>query len=89
MDNSEIGIFHPENRMKDFDHPAVFPEELVKRVIKLFSFQNDFILDPFNGVGTTTLVAKRLNRNYIGIDISEKYCKMAEERIEHEPEILL
>jgi len=41
------------------------------------------------GSGTVGVVAKRLNRNYIGIDISEKYCKMAKERIDNEPEILL
>ncbi len=67
--------------MKKYDHPAMFPEELVERVLKLFSFQNDIILDPFNGVGTTTVVARRLKRRYLGIDISEDYCKKAESRI--------
>ena len=71
----------PERKMKDFDHPAMFPEALVERVLKLFSFQSDTILDPFNGVGTTTVVAKRLQRHYIGIDISKKYCKTAEKRL--------
>jgi len=61
----------------------MFPEELVERVLKLFSFKGDVILDPFNGVGTTTAVAKRLSRNYIGIDISEEYCKKAEERLKN------
>jgi DNA modification methylase len=67
--------------MKKFDHPAMFPEELVERVLKLFSYQNDVILDPFNGVGTTTVVAKKTNRRYLGIDISEEYCKKSELRI--------
>ena len=71
----------PERKMKDFGHPAMFPEKLVERVLKLFSFENDIILDPFNGVGTTTKVAKELNRNYIGIDISEEYNKKAKDRI--------
>ncbi|MEW5799014.1 MAG: site-specific DNA-methyltransferase [Bacteroidota bacterium] len=71
----------PERKMKEFDHPAMFPEELVARVIKLFSFENDVVLDPFNGVGTTTFVAKKLNRNYLGIDISDKYCKTATQRL--------
>ena len=71
----------PENKMKKYDHPAMFPEELAKRVIKLFSFQGDIVLDPFNGVGTTTAVAKKLGRKYIGIDISDEYCKKAEERL--------
>jgi DNA modification methylase len=63
--------------------PAMFPEALVERVLKLFSFKGDIILDPFNGVGTTTVVAKRLSRNYIGINISEEYCKKAEERLKN------
>lgn len=76
----------PETRMKKFNHPAMFPEELAKRCIKLFSYKGDLILDPFNGVGTTTLVAYQLERNYIGIDISQKYCKIAKERIlSHNP----
>jgi DNA modification methylase len=74
----------PEMRMKEFGHPAMFPEELARRVIKLFSFKGDIVLDPFNGAGTTTVVAKRLGRTYIGIDISEEYCKIAMERIEKE-----
>jgi DNA modification methylase len=73
--------FAPETRMKKFNHPAMFPEELVKRCLKLFSYKNDVVLDPFNGAGTTTLVAHELERQYIGIDISEEYCKIAEERI--------
>ena len=71
----------PERKMDVYDHPAMFPEELVERVFKLFSYEGDIILDPFNGVGTTSAVAKRLNRNYIGIDISEKYCNVAEKRL--------
>ena len=71
----------PERNMKKFGHPAMFPEELPRRLIKLFSYVDDLVFDPFNGVGTTTLVAKKLNRRYIGIDISKKYCETAEERI--------
>jgi DNA modification methylase len=74
----------PEMRMKEFGHPAMFPEELAERVIKLFSFKGDIVLDPFNGVGTTSVVAKKLGRIYVGIDISEKYCRKAIERIEKE-----
>jgi len=74
----------PENNMKKYNHPAMFPEELVIRLLKLFSYQDDIVLDPFNGAGTTTLVAYKLKRRYIGIDISEKYCKTAEERLKDE-----
>jgi len=59
----------------------MFPEELAKRVIKLFSYKNDVILDPFNGVGTTTAVAKKLGRKFLGIDISKEYCEKALDRV--------
>jgi len=75
-------IIAPEQRMKEFDHPATFPEKLVTRILKLFSFEGDVVLDPFNGAGTTTKVAKELNRRYIGIDISEEYTRKAKERTE-------
>lgn len=71
----------PEKNMKKYNHPAMFPEELVKRLLKLFSYQDDIVLDPFNGVGTTTLVSYKLKRKYIGIDISKEYCRIAEERL--------
>ncbi|CUS98755.1 DNA-methyltransferase [Candidatus Chrysopegis kryptomonas] len=71
----------PERNMKKWGHPAMFPEELARRVIKLFSFKGDIVLDPFNGVGTTTKVAKELGRRFIGIDISEEYCKKAVQRL--------
>jgi DNA modification methylase len=67
--------------MKDYGHPAMFPEELVMRCLKLFSYQGDIVLDPFNGAGTTTCVAHRLHRKYLGIDISEGYCKTAQMRV--------
>lgn len=67
--------------MKQYGHPAMFPESLVERVLKLFSFKGDVILDPFNGVGSTTSVARKLGRKYLGIDISEEYCQKAKDRI--------
>jgi site-specific DNA-methyltransferase (adenine-specific) len=73
--------FPPEIRMKDFDHPAMFPEELPRRLMKLFSYRNDIVLDPFNGTGTTTLVACRNKRRFIGIDVSGQYCEMAMNRL--------
>ena len=71
----------PERNMKEYEHPAMFPEELPRRLIKLFSFVDDIVLDPFNGAGTTTTMAKSLGRRYIGIDVSPKYCKYARERL--------
>jgi len=72
----------PERKMKKYDHPAMFPEKLVERVLKLFSYKNDIIIDPFNGAGTTTAIAKKLSRNYIGIDTSKQYCETARSRLE-------
>jgi site-specific DNA-methyltransferase (adenine-specific) len=74
-------VVPPEIRMKEFGHPAMFPEEIPRRLLKLFSFQHDLVLDPFNGVGTTTLAAWKTNRRFIGIDISSEYCQEALARI--------
>ena len=54
-------------------HPATFPEKLVENCILLSTNEGDIILDPFMGIGTTGNVAKKLNRNFIGFEISEKY----------------
>jgi len=61
-------------------HPAPFPEELPRRLIKLFSFREDVVLDPFLGSGTTCAVAKRLGRRSIGVEIDRSYCELAGER---------
>lgn len=64
---------------KNIDHPAPFPIELIERVIS--STNANIILDPFMGSGTTALAAKKLDRNYIGIEISQEYCDYAQKRI--------
>ena len=56
-------------------HSAIMPEEIVERCVRLFSFVNDIVLDPFTGSGTTLRVAKRLNRKYVGYEISPTYKK--------------
>lgn len=76
----------PERKMKEYGHPAMFPEALVERALKLYSYKDDVILDPFNGAGTTTFVAHKLNRRYLGIDISEAYCETAKARIRKTPQ---
>jgi len=63
------------------EHPALFPEQLVEDCLVSWSKKDDVILDPFSGSGTTCKVAKQLGRNYIGFDISDEYCKIAQERI--------
>ena len=62
-------------------HYAPFPEELAYRLTKLYCYRGDVVLDPFNGSGTTTFVAKALGRHYIGIDLSPLYCRTAERRL--------
>lgn len=62
-------------------HPATFPEELVKDHILSWSKEGDLILDPFLGSGTTAIVCRKLNRNFIGFEISEEYIRDAERRI--------
>ena len=58
------------------EHTAIMPEEIVKRCIKLFSYVNDIVLDPFAGSGTTLKVAKELKRNFIGYEIMKEYEKI-------------
>jgi len=60
------------------EHPAIFPEQLAEDHIISWSNQGDIVLDPFSGSGTTSKMAKKNKRKYIGIDISEEYCKLAE-----------
>jgi site-specific DNA-methyltransferase (adenine-specific) len=62
-------------------HLAMFPEELPKRLIKMFSFVGDTVLDPFLGSGTTCLAAKNLNRNSIGYEINEEFLPIIKEKL--------
>lgn len=66
---------------KQNKHLAMFPEELPKRLIKMFSFVGETILDPFLGSGTTTLVARKLNRNSIGYEINENFLSIIKEKL--------
>ena len=63
------------------EHPAMFPELLAKDHILSWSNEGDLILDPFTGSGTTGKMAKVLNRDFIGIEISEDYFKIAQEKV--------
>jgi modification methylase len=58
-------------------HPAPFPVELATRLIRMFSFTGDLVLDPFCGSGTTMVAAARTNRNSIGVEIDREYCALA------------
>ncbi|MDI9486525.1 MAG: site-specific DNA-methyltransferase, partial [Bacillota bacterium] len=74
-------IFPQRQKGKDC-HPAPFPEQLAQDHILSWSNENDTVLDPFMGSGTTGKMAKLLNRNFIGIEISEEYFEIAKKRIE-------
>ncbi|MEO0092830.1 MAG: DNA methyltransferase [candidate division WOR-3 bacterium] len=66
---------------KQDKHLAMFPEELPRRLIKMFSFVGDTVLDPFLGSGTTSLAAKNLNRNSIGYEINEDFLPIIKEKL--------
>jgi site-specific DNA-methyltransferase (adenine-specific) len=67
------------------DHPCPFPEEIPYRLMKLYSYENDTVLDPFTGSGQTTKVAHRFGRRYVGIDTVNEYVELAKMRIASEP----
>ncbi len=70
-------VLHLATETSNRKHSAVFPAALPEWFIKLFTQEGDIVLDPFVGSGTTAIVAKRMKRRYIGIDIHEEYCEMA------------
>ena len=70
----------PPERQRN-GHPAPFPEELIYRLIKFYSFKGNTVLDMFGGTGTVAVVAKKTGRNFIHIDISKEYCKIAQKRL--------
>jgi len=78
------GIWNFKGKTKGRFHPSEFPEELPYRLIKMFSFKGDIIIDPYVGSGTTGLVAKQLERNFIGFEINPTYVKIAEKRLSQE-----
>lgn len=85
-------IESPVEMTKDNKHPAVYPSYIVQELIKLLSRENDTVLDPFCGSGTTCIAAKTLNRNYLGIEINPEYVALANERLANsdlQPELYL
>jgi len=81
-----VWTFNGESK-KRIGHPAPFPLELPRRCIKLFSFVNDVILDPFMGSGTTLVAAYLNKRRSIGVDIDKSYCELALKRLISEAKI--
>jgi site-specific DNA-methyltransferase (adenine-specific) len=82
-----LWTFQGESK-KRIGHPAPFPLELPRRCIKLFSFLGDTVLDPFLGSGTTLLASEMNERKSIGIEIDERYCRIAKDRLIREAHIL-
>jgi len=89
----QFRLTHPSNLWTDItvpfwsmpentDHPTQKPEKLLAKIILASSNECDVVLDPFLGSGTTSVVAKKLNRHYIGVEIDKTYCCFAEKRLE-------
>lgn len=92
-DNGNFRVTHPSNLWTDLtvpfwsmpentDHPTQKPEKLLAKVILASSRPGDVVLDPFLGSGTTAVVAKKLGRQFIGIDMEDEYCCLAQKRLE-------
>jgi DNA modification methylase len=73
--------YHAGNDADNGSHPAPFPEQLAADHILSWSNEGDIVLDPFNGSGTTTKMAREMGRRYIGIDVNEEYCEIARKRL--------
>jgi len=74
-------VLHLATECSNRSHAAAFPESLPEWFIKLFTNENDTVLDPFNGSGTTLRVSKNLNRSAIGIELLEEYCKVTADEL--------
>jgi site-specific DNA-methyltransferase (adenine-specific) len=92
-ENGRFRLTHPSNLWTDLtvpywsmpentDHPTQKPEKLLAKVILASSREGDLVFDPFNGSGTTTVVAKKFGRQYLGVEIDETYCCLAAKRLE-------
>lgn len=75
------GVWKIRSVQRNDYHEAMFPEELVKRCIKMYSFPNDVVLDPFMGSGTVAVVSKKLERNYLGYELKQKHVDYANNRL--------
>jgi len=80
--NKSVWHFPTESARK-VGHPAPFPVELPRRLIQLYTFENEIVLDPFMGSGQTAIAAKKCDRHYVGYEINESYVTLANQRIRH------
>ncbi|HSD47071.1 MAG TPA: site-specific DNA-methyltransferase [Pyrinomonadaceae bacterium] len=92
-DDGRFRLTHPSNLWTDLtvpywsmpentDHPTQKPEKLLAKIILASSRPDDLVFDPFNGSGTTTVVAKKLGRHYLGVELEDKYCCFAQKRLD-------
>ena len=92
-DDGRFRLTHPSNLWTDLtvpywsmpentDHPTQKPEKLLAKIILASSKTADLVFDPFNGSGTTTVVAKKLGRHYLGVELEDKYCCFAQKRLD-------
>ncbi|TAK13136.1 MAG: site-specific DNA-methyltransferase [Anaerolineae bacterium] len=81
-------VIHMATETGNKNHSAVFPEALPEWFIKLFTKEGDWVLDPFMGSGTTNLIAQRMRRNSIGIEITDEYFEVAKGRVDRKQLIL-
>lgn len=72
---------------KDYKHPASYPVSLCEKLIRTFSKPNSNVIDPFNGIGSTTVAAQKLGCNAVGIDLSSDFCEIARNRIGNDNKI--
>lgn len=88
-DRNPISILYfPNTDRKNIMHPTQKPVELFKYLLQTYSKEYDTILDPFLGSGTTAVACKQLKRNFIGIEMSSDYCKIAQDRLDATTELL-
>jgi len=81
-----FGMLQEDMKNKEFrEHPTQKPVELMKWILLNYSKENDLILDPFLGSGTTAVACQNLHRNFIGIEISPEYCEIAKSRLRQHP----
>ncbi len=80
VSNVWFDVHRLKHNSRRVDHPCQLPPLFMYRLISLFTHKNEIVLDPFNGAGTTTLTAQQLNRNYVGIELSEYYHNIAAAR---------
>ena len=92
-ENGRFRVTHPSNLWTDLtvpywsmpentDHPTQKPEKLLAKIVLASSREGELVFDPFNGSGTTTVVAKKLGRHYLGVEVDETYCCLAQKRLE-------